>query len=100
MAAMATTVTLDTGRAEYLRGKKILIGTANVTNYHSTNVAVTEISRAFKGPFTVIFGISDSGLLFQWTGTSIKVWTGAAGVNAEAADDSVGGTAEFIAIGI
>ena len=100
MAAYAHTVTLLTRYAIRLGPLKILIGKLNVTNYHATNVAVTGISGAFGGAFTVVFDTSDTGNLFEWTGTSAKVWKGAAGANDEAANDSDVGEANFVAIGV
>jgi len=91
---------LDLQQPERIGLLKVLIGTINVTSYHATNVEITEITGAFRGPFRVVFGTSDLGREFEWTGTSIKSWEGASGAHAESTDDEDSGLAEFIAIGV
>ncbi len=108
MAAYAQTTTLVQQRVARMGdtvGMAILAGTVNVTNYNSTNAAITEITGKFKTVLSVVSGISDNGHSFQWTGTSFKVFTGdndavANGPSVEAADDVDAGEVNFIAFGL
>jgi hypothetical protein len=104
MAAYAYSASLDQSYSEKTGGNKglrILTGTVDVTNYNTTNVAVTEISNQFKHLLDVQLSISDNGFFGRWTGTSIKVFeaTGNAGAAEEADDDDDAGVFQFVAIG-
>lgn len=103
MAAYAHTTTIDQSHSERIEGRiGILTGTVNVTNYNSTNVAVSEISGQFHTLFGVHLDISDEGYGGQWTGTSIKcyLFPTSAGPATELTDDVDAGLFNFVAFGI
>lgn len=105
MAAYAYTAVLDglhSERIETTGRIGILTGTVDVTNYNSTNAAISEITGNFRTVFDVQLSISDGGYGGSWTGTSIKVWTfpTSAGPATEVADDTDAGVFQFTAIGI
>ena len=105
MAAFAHTTTLDSTHAIETGGNKnlaVLTGTVDVTNYNSTNVAVTGVSNAFKSLLDVQLSLSDNGYLGLWTGTSIKCFLlpTSAGPATELTDDVDAGAFSFMAVGI
>lgn len=104
MAVFAYTASLDQSYSEKTGGNKglrILTGTVDVTNYNSTNVAVTHISNQFKHLLDVQLSLSDNGYLGRWTGTSIKCFLlpTSAGPATELTDDVDAGVFQFVAIG-
>ena len=105
MAAHAHTTTLDTPHALLSGGNKhlaILTGEVDVTNYNSTNVAISDVSDHFDTLFEVILSLSDNGYLGIWTGTSIKSFLlpTSAGPATELTDDVDAGVYTFTAIGL
>jgi len=105
MAAYAYTAVIDSPHAIKTGGNKnlaVLTGTVDVTNYNSTNGAITEISSAFDTLLDVQLSLSDNGYLGRWTGTSILAYLlpTSAGPATELTDDVDAGLYHFTAIGI
>jgi len=105
MAAYAYTAAIDSPHSIQTGGNKnlaVLSGTVDVTNYHTTQAAITEISNAFTTVLDVQLSISDNGFFGRWTGTSIEVWeaTGNAGAAEEADVDDDAGVFQFLAVGL
>lgn len=104
MAAYAYSASLDQTYSQKTggnQGLRILTGTVDVTNYNTTQAAITEITSQFKHLYDVQLSISDNGFFGRWTGTSIEVWeaTGNAGAAEEADVDDDAGVFQFVAIG-
>ncbi len=108
MAAYASTVTFTVDKAkkvDSVTGIGLLVGSVNVTNYNSTNVAITDITGKFKTTLGVVAEVTDSGHILKWTGTSFKAYYAdydavADGALIEVADDVDAGAANFIAVGL
>lgn len=111
MAAYATTVASLMTKAvkiDNVTGIGVFAGTCNVTNYHSTLVAITDITGKFKDMISVVTdGCSDGGNVFHWSDSdsSFKVFfadydAAADGALIEASDDSDVGLVNFVAYGL
>lgn len=109
MAAYAATVTLDFPKPGRLGNLPmgVISGTCNVTNYNSTLVELTTITKAFLpgGKLRVTpNGVSSLGFVIKWdsTGKAFRAFsTGTAAdapLNEEASDSNIG-TFDFIAVG-
>jgi len=84
-------------------GFSILCGTLDITNYNSTTVEITDITKHFRAKPTVIFDISDNGYWFGWNASTghVKVWQNASsGACTECDDEEDAGKANFIAVGV
>lgn len=86
MAVYAATVTLDTPKPGRLGNTSmgVLSGTVNITNYNSTLVALTAITKAFLpgGKLTVVpNGISSNGFIPTWNaaGSSFRAYAAGSG---------------------
>ena len=111
MAAYASTATFTQLYADKfggVNGLAVLTGKLNVTNYNSTTKPeITAITGKFKTVFSVLFGVSDNGHIFEFdpaTG-AVKVWHGdytnaSDGPLVEAVTDTDVGEAQFVAIGL
>lgn len=102
MAAYASTVTLTDRKPKPLgNGLAMLRGTVDVTNYNSTRVAITDITKYFRDTPTVLLGGTlDNGYLGAWVGTSVKCWDHLDTGVGELADDVDAGAVPFVAIGV
>lgn len=86
MAAYAATVTLDTPRPGRLGNSPmgVLSGTCNLTNYNSTLVEITTITKAFLpgGKLRVVAdGLTSNGYVVKWdtSGKAFKAYRQGAG---------------------
>lgn len=71
MAAYASTTTVDQKNAERIsRNMGMITGVCDVTNYNTTLVEITKITRFFVTVFSVLAGISDNGHTFLWVRAS------------------------------
>lgn len=105
MAAYAATISSSMDRAvEMSRGIAIYAGTAALTNYNSTLVALTALTQKFDTVFSVTPAVSTNGYRLNWVSASsaFKAWknSGTAGVDVEVGDDVDVGTFQFIATGL
>lgn len=118
MAAFAQTTTLDQRLPSKMAsqpGNKILSGLINITNYNTTTVEITDITKYFKTtPRVVLSGVSSLGYLVTWVPATktVKAWyptnaitsgtyvTSVAAPGTEVANDVNVGTVNFIAIGV
>jgi len=74
MAAYASTVTLDTPKAQRVsRDYGMIIGKCDITNYNTTGAEITDITKFFKDDTISIRvindGLSDNGYLVRWNTT-------------------------------
>jgi len=77
MANYASTVTIPHNTHIPLRTGRdgIVVGKIDVTNYNSTLVEITDVSKRFSGgtPTVIISGISDNGYLGRWDASSKSI---------------------------
>ena len=113
MAAYAATVAISNAQPERT-GRRFgqIMGTVNVTNYNSTLVELTDITKNFidSGAVDIVVlsdGVSDSGFQFSWDSTSksFKAWysdlsEATDGPLIEVVDDTDVGQVSFVAFGI
>ena len=104
MAAYASTVTLlDRKPTPIGNGLSMLRGTVDVTNYNSTRVAITDITKYFRdtdGPHVMLGGASDNGYMVAWETSSVKAWDHLDTGVGEVADDTDIGAVTFVATGV
>jgi len=72
MAAYACTITKIYPRAfKVFKPLKFMVGKADITNYNSTKVKVTDITNQFDTLLAVVVdGVSDNGYLVKWDATA------------------------------
>lgn len=82
----------------------MIMGSVDITKYHSTLVALTDISGAFRGGYAVILSsITDNGYYVSWVAASnsIKAWRAlTAAAATQAANDLDVGKVAFVAFGV
>jgi len=115
MAAYAATVTVDVPRAEMIFRSPavgIIIGNVNVTNYNTTGVEITDITKYFvSARVLAVFtsGPTDAGYLLVWNATDLcfdaymanyAQTTPTDGPLIEVATDTDVGAVDFIALGL
>jgi hypothetical protein len=116
MADYAATITLDVASAKKITtapAMGMITGNVNVTNYHSTGIEITDLTRYFVDSriFAVLAcGVTDAGYLLSWNSTDqcFDAWATAATTSvataqaalAEATDDVDVGAVDFIAFGL
>lgn len=104
MAAYAASVSATMKNAEQIGNGPfgIFVGKVNVTNYNQTNAAITALSKKFRTVLHVIAGVTDTGYVLFWTGTSFKAYTfeDTSNVPVEVASDIDVGEASFVAFGL
>ena len=66
--AWSDTVVVDQERAERIsHNYGMITGTCDITEYHQTKVAITDITKYFRGGVRVVCdGVSNEGYLYQW----------------------------------
>jgi len=78
MAAYAATVTLDTPKRVRVGGNiGTISGKVNITNYNTTLVAITDITKHFKSTLDVQITTNENVYLAKWVpaSSSIEVFT-------------------------
>jgi len=107
--AYTATVTTDTPYAERAtRSLAILSGNVNVTEYHATLAAITDITKHFRALKVVeVCNPTDEGYMLVWNSSSnaFKAYKGDYSVSVdgplvEASNATDVGAADFVAIGI
>lgn len=104
MAAYAATATPSDVAAQVMAATplRVLRGRLNITNYNSTLVEITGITKYFRTTPTVLLGGAFEGgnHVGQWVpaSKSVKVWVTTTG--AEVANDVDVGEVDFIAVGV
>ena len=71
MASYASTVTLDSNRAErFSNNFGMVVGKCDITNYNTTGAEITAITKYFiKSPRVMTDGFSDNGYMVRWNTT-------------------------------
>lgn len=107
MAAYAAAVTSKMKRAvkvDQVTGVGMFADRVDITNYNSTLVEITDISKKFKSLISVVAGPAEGGDWLEWVhaSNSFKAYVSNAttGVTEEVANDVDVGEADFIAYGL
>ena len=103
---MAYTATVTVDQKHYgsltISRDAIITGQIDITNYNSTHVAQTDITKHFRSTKRVVVGsASDNGYLGKWQSSvgAIKVYSATAAAIAQASDGVDAGVFDFIAYG-
>lgn len=110
--AYTASVTLDLPKAERIgRRLGMITGTVNITEYNTTLVEITDITKHFEDTTIGITvnadGATDEGYVLSWSATdkALKAWQGdystsTDGPLTEVSNGTDVGAAKFIAVGL